>query len=134
MVDDVTRIIARMGRGTLLEKMDIKSAYHIVPVYSEEQLLLGIRWQGEVYIDSRLPFGLRSAPIIFTALADALEWIVKQQEARMLHYYLDDFITIGSPDLPVCRFNIQKLCDTCAELGLLVATEKTVGATKCLTF
>ena len=27
-----------------------------------------------VYIDTRLLFGLRSAPKIFTAVADALEW------------------------------------------------------------
>ena len=43
-VDDVTRIIGRMGRGALMEKMDIKSAYHIIPVYPEDQLLLGIKW------------------------------------------------------------------------------------------
>ena len=134
LVDRVTRIITRMGRGALLGKMDIKSAYRIIQVHPEDQLLLGIRWQGEVYIDTRLPFGLRSAPIIFTALADALEWIVKQQGARILLHYLVDFITIGLPHSPVCGANMQQLCDTCAELGVPVATEKTVGPTTCLTF
>ena len=133
-VDDITRIIGRMGKGALLGKMDIKNAYRIVPVHQEDQLLLGIRWQGEVYIDTRLPFVLRSAPIISTALADALEWIVKQQGAGILLHYLDDFITVGPPDSPVCGSNMQNLCDTCAELGVPVATEKTLGPTTCLTF
>ena len=122
-----------MGRGALLGKMDIKSAYRIIPVHPENQLLLGIRWQGEVYIDTRLPFGLQSALIIFTALVDALEWIVKQQGARILLHYLENFIAVGPPDSPVCGSNMQKLCDTCAELGVPVATEKTMGPTTCLT-
>jgi len=133
-VDDVTRIIARMGRGALLGKMDIKSAYRIVPVHSEDHLLLSIRWQGEVYIDTRLPFGLRLALIIFIVLADALEWIEKQQGVRILLHYLDDFIIIGPPDSLVCGSNMRKICETCAELGVPVATAKTVGPTTCLTF
>ena len=39
------------------------------------QTLLGITWQGKTYVDLTLPFGLRSAPKIFNALADALEWV-----------------------------------------------------------
>ena len=46
----------------------------MVPVYPEDRVLLGMRWKGMVYIDTRLLFGLRSAPKIFTAVADALEW------------------------------------------------------------
>ena len=29
-------------------------------------------WKGKLFVDGALPFGLRSAPKIFTALADAL--------------------------------------------------------------
>lgn len=54
----------------------------------EDQLLLGINWQGKaMYTDIRLPFVLRSAPIIFTALMDALEWIVKQHSSRLILFY-----------------------------------------------
>ena len=97
-IDDVARIIAKIGKGALMGKMDIKSAYCIVPVHPDDQLLLGVKWQGGVYVDTRLLFGLRSAPLIFTAIADALEWIVKQQGVGILLHYLDDFITIGPPD------------------------------------
>ena len=105
-VYNVTKIIARMGRGTLLGKLDIKNAYRIVPVHPDDQSLLGINWQGKVYIDTRLPFGLRSAPIIFTALADAVEWFVRQQGVRTLLYYFNDFITIGPPGTPECGTNL----------------------------
>jgi len=71
----------------------------IVPVHSEDRWLLGMQWQGRVYVDTCLPFGLQSAPIIFTAIADALEWIVKAHRVRILCHYLDDFIPVGPQPL-----------------------------------
>ena len=43
-VDDAAAEICAMGRGTLLAKLDIKNAYHIVPVHPEDRLLLGTKW------------------------------------------------------------------------------------------
>ena len=60
----------------MLAKIDIAHAYRNVPVHPEDRKLLGMQWQGKVYIDTALPFGLRSAPKIFTAISDALEWIL----------------------------------------------------------
>jgi len=58
-------------------KMDMHQAYQNIPVAPEDRCLLGMRWQGKVYVDKVLPFGLRSAPIIFTAVADALQFIME---------------------------------------------------------
>ena len=54
-------------------KMDIQHAYRNIPVAPEDRRLLGMLWQGKVYVDKVLPFGLRSAPLIFSAVADALQ-------------------------------------------------------------
>ena len=43
-VDDAARIIVQAGRGALLAKVDIKSAYWLVPVHPEDRLLLGMAW------------------------------------------------------------------------------------------
>lgn len=43
-----------------------------------------MEFEGSVYIDTTLPFGLRSAPKLFTALADALEWIVREKGVAWL--------------------------------------------------
>ena len=133
-IDDVARIIAGMGKGALMGKMDIKSAYRIVPVHPDDQCLLGVKWQGGVYVDARLSFGLGSAPLIFIAIADALEWIVKQQGVGILLHYLDNFITIGPPDSEECAGNMEKFKKSCSELGVPVTEEKTVGPVTCLTF
>ena len=39
--------------------------------------LLVLHWREKFYMDTELPFGLRSLPKIFSAVADALEWIGK---------------------------------------------------------
>ena len=133
-VDTVAEKVAQLGQRTFLAKVDVKSAYRIVPVNPEDRMLLGVQWGGGTFLDTRLPFGLRSAPIIFTALADALEWIVKQQGIRFLYHYLDDYITLGAPHSTECQANLSILTECCSRLGVPIAQEKCEGPTTCLTF
>ena len=60
-----------------MAKVDIQHAYRNVPVHPDDRHLLGMEWRGRVFLDKTLPFGLRSAPKLFCALADALGWILK---------------------------------------------------------
>ena len=108
-VDDAARLIVQAGRGALLAKVDIKSAYRFVPVHPEDRLLLGMAWEGEVFINTVLPFGLHSAPKIFTALANALEWVVRQAFVEEVMHYLDDFLIVGAPDSDQCMVDLQRL-------------------------
>ena len=127
-VDDIISTILRLGRGA---KMNIKQAYRNVPVHPEDRLLLGMLWEGKVYVDTVLPFGLRSAPLIFTALATALLWIMKQKGAIS---YIDDFITAGAPDSPECQKNADVMRETCEEVGLPTEPEKDEGPATTISF
>ena len=84
-VDDAVSIIQHLGRGTQLVKLDIQDAYRIVPVHPSDCNLLGIHWNGGTYIDRALPFGLRSAPKIFNAVADFIAWVLA---CNGIHYQL----------------------------------------------
>ena len=84
-----------MPPGAFLDKCDVRSAYRNVPVHPEDAGWLGLMWEGEVYADTTLPFGLRSAPKIFTAVADAFQWIVRRTGVQVLFHYIDDFVVIG---------------------------------------
>ena len=57
-VDWAIAHIAQLGPEALLAKMDIQRAYRNVPVTPADQHLLGFLWDGNVYIDKVLPFGL----------------------------------------------------------------------------
>ena len=41
LVDDVAKVVVKMGVGALLGRMDVQSAYRIIPVHPEEKWLLG---------------------------------------------------------------------------------------------
>ena len=73
-VDDIISKVLKLGQGAFMAKVDIESAYRIVPVHPEDRHLLGIHWQEKCYVDTALPFRMRSAPKIFNAVADGLEW------------------------------------------------------------
>ena len=72
-VDDIIDGIMSLGRGTLLAKFDVESAYRIIPIHPNDRYLLGMQWQGNYFVDMALPFGLRSAPYIFSSVADLVE-------------------------------------------------------------
>ncbi len=73
------------------------------------------------------PFGLRSSPMIFTALADALEWGFRQRGVTVVDHYLDDFITIGPPGSDICYRNLTIILEVCRTLGIPLAQEKLEG-------
>ena len=133
-VDEIGDKILQMGKGALLAKADIESAYRNVPVHPEDHLLLGMKWQGYHYIDGCLQFGLRSAPKIFNALADTLEWVIKRRGVQFIAHYLDDYITVGKPASSECADNLQVVLQCCQELGFPVAEDKCEGPKTCLTF
>ena len=125
---------ADFPRGALLAKVDIKSAYRLVPVHPHDRPLLAVQFRDDVYIDAVLLFGLRSAPKIFNALADDLAWILEQAGIQHLFHYLDDFIIVGPPDSQQCGSDLALLESVCAELGVPLAAHKKEGATPVITF
>ena len=61
--DQALTLVARYGTNALMAKLDI-TIFRLCPVRLEDRELLGIYWQGEFYVDLRLPFGLRSSPYL----------------------------------------------------------------------
>ena len=59
-IHDIANIIVKLGPRTRLAKVDIKSAYRMVPIHPEDCHLLGMKWEKMVYVNAALPFGLRS--------------------------------------------------------------------------
>lgn len=133
-VDEVARVVASLGTGTLLAKIDIESAYRLIPVHPQDRCLQGVRWEEKIYVDPMLPFGLRSAPKIFNAVADALEWYLRQQGIRYVFHYLDDFIIVGLPGSPECQEALDLLERVCRELSIPLAVHKRDGPTTCIVF
>ena len=133
-VDEAVRVVVALGPGTQMAKFDIESAYRLIPVHPDDRPMLGMKWKGKLYIDSVLPFGLRSAPKIFNAMADALQWVMEQHGVRTMMHYLDDYLVLGGPDSDECERDLEVALQVCQQLGVPIAAHKTEGPGEVLTF
>ena len=117
-VDEAVAIVRTLGQGALMAKLDLKSAYRMVPVAPVDQPLLGFTWDGQTFLDAALPFGLRSAPKLFTAVADALAWAMAVGVSHFLHYP-DDFFIAGPAENPLCALHLNTAVAVCDRGGSL---------------
>jgi hypothetical protein len=57
------------GEACLIVKRDIKNAFLIAPVAPHN-----FKWDGVVYVERCLPFGLDTALFLFNLFAEGLHW------------------------------------------------------------
>ena len=117
-----------------MAKLDLKAAYRSVPVHPDDRPLLGTLWEEALYVDTALPFGLSSAPKIFSAVADALLWVMLLKGVKWALHYLDDFLLFGRPHLQECQSALDIGLQTCSELGWEVHVHKVGGPSSCIVF
>ena len=87
----VSKVLA-LGAGTMMAKFDVEGAYRTVPVHPEHRWLLGMKWEGKLYVDKVLPF----VPPKFT-MQHAMQWILGKEWVDVIHY-LDVFFMVGDPN------------------------------------
>ena len=117
-----------------MAKLDLKSAYRMVPVNELDRPLLGIQWKGSINTDTALPFGLRSAPLIFTTVADGLTWAMWCCGVGKVIHYLDDFFFCGPVGSSACHAYLHIAVELCSLLGFPVAFYKVEGPVTTITF
>ena len=133
-VDNIIDGIMSLGRGTLIAKFDVESAYHIIPIHPNDHYLLGMQWQGNYFVDMALHFGLRSAPYIFSSVVDLVEWVLKKQyDVSFLLHYLDDFHTLGPPNYQTCQRNLDTCIQQFQDWGIPLHPNKLEGPSTLLT-
>ena len=97
-LDHAIQQIERHGRYTALRKRDLKDAFRSIPLSPYDYWLFLFEWNGCIYVDLFLPFGLRTAPFLFNLFSEGLHWILEWVFQRDLVHYLDDFLLINDPD------------------------------------
>lgn len=84
-------------------------------VRREDWELLGMHWKGAYYVDTCLPFGLRSAPYLFNQFAAALHWILAHNYNIHTVHYLDDYFFAGPASSSACRDNMAQMLRVCSD-------------------
>ena len=71
-MESIRTVKSLIQQGDWLLKLDLKDAYLSVPMCQEHQKYLKFQFQGQSYQFQALPFGLSSAPHMFTKLMKPL--------------------------------------------------------------
>ena len=110
------------GRGTLMAKFDVASAYRNMAIHPDDRPLLGMQWRGKYFVDLDLPFRLRPAPFIFISYG-----------VDFLRHHLDDFFTLGPSSSLLCHSYLLTCVRLSKRLGLPLHPNKVQGPTTCVT-
>ena len=127
-------LIKLAGRGSWLSKVDITSAFKVLPIHPDFWCFFGVRWQGAYYFAVRLTFGCKSSPKLFDILSEALCWILaNNHKIPFLVHLLDDFLVISPPSSPPAS-GLVTLKSVFSNLRVPLSAEKTEGPSISLEF
>ena len=102
--------------------IDIKDAYFHILIHQNSQKYLRFQTNLGVYQFSALPFGLATAPLIFTMVAKELKLLAQSQGLR-IHQYLDDWL-LRANSQEECLENSKKLIKLVQDLGWIINFQK----------
>ena len=94
-----------------------------------------MQWLGQFYINTRLPFGLRSAPSIFNKFADLVCWIIQNiTNNPNITHYSDDYFIVKSQDLQETEKELANVKHILEHLNIPITTEKIEGPSTTITY
>ena len=122
-------------------KTDVKSAFRLLPLLPRVISLLLFKAEnptdGKYYwfCEKNLPFGHSISCCHFQRFSDCIRHIVETRTNRPVSItnYLDDFLFVGRSSRE-CNRSVTCFIDTCRQLGVPLALEKTEWATDIIIF
>lgn len=121
-MEDIRTAIKLVTPNCFLATIDLKDAYYLLPIHSNYKKYLRFEFQEKVYEFNCLPFGLNTAPLVFTKLMKPV------MEHLRLHgwlstIFLDDILLIDKT-YSQCERNVKTTIDLLKNLGFLINYEK----------
>jgi hypothetical protein len=117
-------------RSQYCSTADISSEYHHIEMADSAHPLLGFEWQGVFYCFKVLPFGLSSAPWLFTTImSHSIRFICYTGEDVIA--FLDDCI-FGESTAHGTVTSAQRMLSVLREFGWLIHPTKCVGTTSAI--
>lgn len=77
--DEVVKLVVSVGKGALMAKADIESAFRLLPVHPSDFELLGMNVNNQFYVDKAIPMGASCSPALFEKFSIFIEWVVKKR-------------------------------------------------------
>ncbi|KAM9954876.1 hypothetical protein ACTFIW_000979 [Dictyostelium discoideum] len=123
-MEGIKNLPSMVKQGYYMVKLDIKKAYLHVLVDPQYRDLFRFVWKGSHYRWKTMPFGLSTAPRIFTMLLRPVLRMLRDINVSVIAY-LDDLLIVGSTK-EECLSNLKKTMDLLVKLGFKLNLEKSV--------
>ena len=111
-----------LRQGEWVTSIDLSDAYLHLPILPQSRKFLRFHHKGGSYQFSSLPFGLATAPLVFTSLVKEVKLLALKQDIH-LHQYLDNRL-IRDPSQAKCQKHTTKLLSLVRNLGFIVNLQK----------
>ncbi|CAL8112964.1 unnamed protein product [Orchesella dallaii] len=122
-MEDWRTVSTLLDRGMFMAKIDLKDAYHFIPIGEGSRKFIRFRWKEKIFEYQCMPFGLSSAPRIFTKVMKKVMKHLRHQGLLSV-VYLDDILLFGY-SYEKCLLNLEITHKTLLELGFRIS-EKSV--------
>ena len=122
-METIQSVVKAVSPGDWTVSIDLRDAYFHIPIHPDYQKFLRFAVsESEAYQFRALPFGLSTAPRIFTMV---LREMAQHLHCRgiKIHLYLDDWL-IRSQDPVTLSDQLQYVRDLAQKLGLIINLEK----------
>lgn len=102
--------------------LDLKDAYYLVPIDKSSRKYLRFRFQGVLFEFTCLPFGLSTAPYVFTKIMKPVVSHLRSQGIQSV-IYLDDLFLIGKSHQE-CQSFVNQTLNLLVKLGFIINYKK----------
>lgn len=119
-------MIEKIAQYEYFSTLDLKSAYHQVPILEEEKPYTAFEACGNLYQFSRIPFGVTNGVACFQRVIDN---IIKENNIEGTFAYVDN-VTVCGTSKEDHDMNLQNFLATAKKQGLTFNQDKSIIATK----
>ena len=112
-MENLQNVTQLVRKGDYMVTIDLKDAYFSIPIHQSHRKFLRFSWRNQLFQFAALPFGLTSAPRVFTKVLKPVIASMRQRGIRCL-IYIDDLIIVASSKMECNEqavFAVQLLTD-----------------------
>lgn len=121
-LEDSRTVCRILGKNYFMATLDIQDAYTHLPIAKKHRKYLRFQFQQKLYEFQCLPFGLNTAPYVFTKIMKPVIQTLRSSGFLSV-IYLDDFLLIGD-SYESCKDNVLTTRKFLESLGFLLNLNK----------
>lgn len=121
-MEDIRTACKLLSKDGFMANIDLKEAYFLCPIHKDFRKYLRFKFLDQIYEFQCLPFGLSSAPYVFTKLMKPIGTYLRNK-GYLVVLYLDDLLLIGNT-YNDCKNCVQETVGLLQRLGFVINFDK----------